>query len=81
MYAFKEWMKKDDLVFVSLGNLKIVAIGQVIGDYEYKENIDEIRYSQFRKVKWLFIDKSGIPVEKLLNKKLSQQTIYNLDKS
>jgi 5-methylcytosine-specific restriction enzyme B len=81
MYAFKEWMKKDDLVFVSLGNLKIVAIGQVIGDYEYKENIDEIKYSQFRKVKWLFIDKSGIPVEKLLNKKLSQQTIYNLDKS
>lgn len=81
MYAFKEWMKKDDLVFISLGNLKIVAIGQVIGDYEYKENIDEISYSQFRKVKWLFIDKSGISVEKLLNKKLSQQTIYNLDKS
>ena len=81
MFAFKEWMKKDDLVFISLGNLKIVAVGQVISDYEYKDNIDEIRYSQFRKVKWLFIDKSGIPVEKLLNKKLSQQTIYNLDKS
>ncbi|MCT7518979.1 AAA family ATPase [Aliarcobacter cryaerophilus] len=81
MYTFKVWMKKDDLVFVSLGNLKIVAIGQVIGDYEYKENIDEIRYSQFRKVKWLFIDKLGIPVEKLLNKKLSKLTIYNLDKS
>ncbi|NCC55479.1 MAG: hypothetical protein EOM11_08390, partial [Erysipelotrichia bacterium] len=81
MYAFKEWMKKDDLVFVSLGNLKIVAIGQVVGDYEYKDSIDEIKYSQFRKVKWLFIDKSGIPAEKILNKKLSQQTIYNLDKS
>lgn len=81
MYAFKEWMKKDDLVFVSLGNLKIVAIGQVIGDYEYKDSIDEISYSQFRKVKWLFVDKSGIPTEKLLTKKLSQQTIYNLDKS
>jgi 5-methylcytosine-specific restriction protein B len=81
MYAFKEWMKKDDLVFVSLGNLKIVAIGQVVGDYEYKDSIDEIRYSQFRKVKWLFVDKLGIPVEKLLTKKLSQQTIYNLDKS
>jgi 5-methylcytosine-specific restriction enzyme B len=81
MYAFKEWMKKDDLIFVSLGNLKIVAIGQVIGDYEYKDSIDEISYSQFRKVKWLFIDKSGISTEKLLTKKLSQQTIYNLDKS
>lgn len=81
MYAFKEWMKNGDLVFISLGNLKIVAIGQVVGDYEYKDSIDEIGYSQFRRVKWLFIDKSGIPVEKILNKKLSQQTIYNLDKS
>lgn len=82
IYAFKEWMKKEDLVFVSFGNSKIVAIGQVIGEYEYKDSIDEIRYSQFRKVRWLFKDKAGgIPAEKILNKKISQQTIYKLDKS
>ena len=81
MYIFKEKMKKDDIVFISLGNLKIVAIGQIVGDYEFKDNIDEIRYSQFRKVKWLYINKDGMPVEKILNRKLSQQTIYNLEKS
>lgn len=81
MYIFKESMKKNDLVFVSFGNLKIVAIGQIVGGYEFKDSIDEIKYSQFRKVKWLFVDKSGILAEKLLLRKLSQQTIYNLDKS
>ncbi|MGJ0310152.1 AAA family ATPase [Aliarcobacter cryaerophilus] len=81
MYIFKEKMKKDDIVFISLGNLKIVAIGQIVGDYEFKDNIDEIRYSQFRKAKWLYINKDGMPVEKILNRKLSQQTIYNLEKS
>jgi len=80
IYIFKK-MKKGDLVFISYGNSKIVAIGQIIGEYEYKDNIDEIDYFQFRKVKWLFKDKNGIPVEKLLTKSLSQQTIYNLDKS
>ena len=81
MYAFKVWMKQNDLVFISSGNLRVIAIGQIVGDYEYKDSMDGMRYSQFRKVKWLFIDKSGIPVEKILNKRLSQQTIYNLEKS
>jgi 5-methylcytosine-specific restriction protein B len=81
MYAFQNWMKINDLVFISSGNLKIIAIGQVKGDYEYKDDVSEIDYCQFRKVQWLFIDELGIPVDKLLTKKLSQQTIYNLDKS
>ena len=80
MYAFKKWMKINDLVFISVGNLKIVAIGQIIGNYEFKDNIEEISYMQYRKVKWLFIDRGGIATETLLNKKISYQTIYNLNK-
>lgn len=80
MYAFRKSMKINDLVFISVGNLKIVAIGQIIGDYEFKDDIEEIPYMQYRKVKWLFIDREGLSPEMLLNKKISQQTIYNLNK-
>ncbi len=72
---FKLWMRKDDLVFISDGLDKIRAIGVIDGDYYFDEKT-EIRYNQFRKVKWIY-QGEDIPVAKFLNnKKLIPMSIY-----
>ncbi len=78
MFQFKNYMREGDLVLVSHGNSTISSIGQIDGEYEFNDNA-EIRYSQFRKIKWLIKD-ANIPIEKIYNKKLSQQTLYEFDK-
>ncbi|MED1055579.1 AAA family ATPase [Bacillus mycoides] len=76
---FKNWMKKDDIIFISEGNHKIRAIAKVIGDYNYVEN-SEIRYKHFREVEWLYYGEA-IGVDQILQEKvLSQQTIYQFGK-
>lgn len=75
---FKNWMKKGDLVLISNGNNSIRAIGLVVGDYKFDDSA-EIRYCQFRDVKWLYAG-DDIPADKFVFKKLSQQSIYQFDK-
>ena len=75
---FKNWMKKDDIIFISEGNHKIRAIAKVIGDYNYVED-SEIRYKHFR-VEWLYYGET-IGVDQILKEKvLSQQAIYQFGK-
>lgn len=72
---FKNTIKQKDLVFVSKGNRYVRAIGEIV-DNEYTYNPEaNIKYSQFRNIKWLIKDVE-IPIEKLYKKNLSQQTIY-----
>ncbi|MGE7634988.1 AAA family ATPase [Bacillus paramycoides] len=76
---FKNWMQKDDIIFISEGNHKIRAIAKVIGDYNYVED-SEIRYKHFREVEWLYYGEA-IGVDQILKEKvLSQQTIYQFGK-
>jgi hypothetical protein len=77
---FRNWMRTGDLVVVSKGNLLFRAIGEVIGDYEYEPRSDGT-YSHRRAVKWLWIDRAGVPVEEIYSAKFSQRTIYLLTKS
>lgn len=71
---FKLWMRKGDIILISNGNKNIRAIARITGDYEF--NIETpIRYSQFRKVEWLYHG-NDIPVSKIYDKILSQQAIY-----
>ena len=71
---FKEWMQNGDVILISDGTKAVKAIAQIIGDYEY-HNDCPIEMSQYRKVKWLYSGES-IPISKLYDKNLSQQTIY-----
>lgn len=74
---FKNWIKRGDIILVSHGNYNVKAIARVTGDYFYKEN-SGISFNHFRKVEWLYVSKDAmIPVHQImLNKVLSQQTIY-----
>jgi 5-methylcytosine-specific restriction endonuclease McrBC GTP-binding regulatory subunit McrB len=73
---FVLWMKKGQLVFVSNGQKKLKAIGEITGDY-YFDNNSPIRYNQFRKVKWLYKD-IDIPIKEIYGKYFMHQTIYQL---
>jgi len=75
---FKHQIKNGDLVFISQGNSGIRAIGVVENDYYFNNN-SEIHFKQFRNVKWLYSGES-IPFDKFSVKKLSQMSIYQLDK-
>ena len=75
---FKFKMQKGDIVLVPNGNKNVRAIGIIESNYFFDSDT-EIRYSQFRKVKWIY-EGADIPVDKILNNKnLSQQTIYEFD--
>lgn len=71
------WMKPGQLVFVSSGTRTLKAIGEVTGEY-YCDSKSPIRYSQFRKVKWLYKD-LDLPITDIYHKRFSHQSIYQMD--
>ncbi len=75
---FKEWMKKGDIVLISDGTKEVKGIAQVTGEYEFRDD-PSIDMHQFRRVKWLYTG-DNIPVSKLYDKNLSQQSIYGFYK-
>lgn len=74
---FVLWMKPGQLVFVSYGTTRLKAIGVIKSEY-YVDLETPIRYSQFRKVEWLYAD-INISIEDIYGSKFSQQTIYQID--
>ena len=72
------WMKEGQLVLIPNGNKKLRAIGVISGEY-YCDPSTPIRYSQFRKVNWLYTD-LDIPIKQIYGKNFSQQTIYVMNK-
>lgn len=76
-FIFRNSMKEGDLIVVSKGNSLFRAIGVVTGEYQYspRENGD---YSHRRSVRWLWTDKSGVPVEEIYARGFSMRSIYLL---
>jgi len=77
--AFVTRMKIGDILVISDGNSKFRAIGEVTGDYTFKQHTTyEDAYSQMRTVKWLRQYQPSLPHNELMNKKFSQMTLYEL---
>lgn len=74
---FRSTMKKGDIVIVSDGNFRFRAIGEVIGDYEYKPR-DE-GYNHRRSVRWLAVLEESLPIETIYDGKLIQASCYLLN--
>jgi len=73
---FKLWMKNGDIVLISEGTKEVKGIAQIVGEYEYRKTSPlDTDIHQFRKVKWLYTG-DNIPISKLYDKNLSQQSIY-----
>lgn len=74
MMIFKQWMRIGDIVLISDGLKAIKAIAKIVGEYEYRQDTS-IGMCQIRKVEWLYTG-DLIPIAKLYDKNLSQQSIY-----
>lgn len=73
--TFKNEMKQGDIVIVSDGLHLFRAIGRVTGDYRL---LRATEYGQMRPVEWLLVLEESLPREKIMNKSLSQMTLYEL---
>ena len=74
MEIFKQWMQIGDVILISDGTKSVKAIARIVGDYEFHKDAP-IDMCQFRKVEWLYTG-DLIPISKLYDKNLSQQSIY-----
>lgn len=79
VHYFKNVMSVGDLIVVSDGNRKFRAIAEVVGDYQFDVNlVDDVSYSQVRRVKWHRLYAPSLPITELFTKNLSQMTLYRL---
>ena len=67
-------MHVGDIVLISDGTRAIKAIAKITGEYEFHNDKLE-GMKQYRNVEWLYVGES-IPISKIYDKNLSQQTIY-----
>ncbi len=74
-FIFRNWVKPGDLIIVSKGNSLFRAIGEVTGEYEFHPR-PEGGYAHRRKVRWLWVDREGVPVSEIYQRKFSMRTIY-----
>ncbi|AMF95127.1 hypothetical protein AL536_16985 [Vibrio fluvialis] len=76
---FKNEMSIGDLIVVSDGNRKFRAIAEITSDYYFNNSeVDDVSYSQARKVTWHRVYEPSLPVDELFKKNLSQMTLYRL---
>lgn len=77
--AFVTRMKPGDLVVVSDGNFRFRAIGEVTGEYAYKQHEQyQSGYCQYRPVKWLRTYSPSRELNDLMKVQFSQMTLYEL---
>jgi 5-methylcytosine-specific restriction protein B len=76
-FIFRNWIKPGDIVVVSKGNSRFRAIGEVTGGYQFapREGGD---YGHRRAVRWLWIDRAGVPVSEIYARNFMQKSIYLL---
>lgn len=76
---FKNEMAIGDLIIVSDGNRKFRAIAEITSEYYFDNSaVDDVSYSQARKVVWHRVYEPSLPVDELFKKNLSQMTLYRL---
>ena len=76
-FIFRNWVHQGDIVIVSKGNSLFRAIGEFTGDYEFHRR-PEGGYAHQRAVRWLWMDRKGVPVSEIYTRRFMQKSIYLL---
>ncbi|MEY9722168.1 5-methylcytosine-specific restriction protein B [Sinorhizobium fredii] len=76
-FMFRNWVKPGDIVIVSKGNGLFRAIGEVTGDYQFVPR-EGGEYGHRRAVRWLWVDRAGVPVSEIYARNFTQKSIYLL---
>jgi 5-methylcytosine-specific restriction protein B len=79
-YYFRNALKPGDLIVVSRGNSLFRAIGEITGTYQFVPR-DGGTYSHRRAVRWLWIDRAGVPVSEIYARNFTQKSIYLLSQA
>jgi 5-methylcytosine-specific restriction enzyme B len=77
-FIFRNWVNPGDIVVVSKGNSLFRAIGEIKGEYQFVPR-DGGDYGHRRAVRWLWIDRAGVPVNEIYALNFSQKSIYLLN--
>ena len=76
-FIFRNRVHKSDIVIVSKGNSLFRAIGEFTGDYEYCPRSED-GYAHRRSVRWLWVDRKGVPVSEIYARRFMMKSIYLL---
>lgn len=79
-HIFRNWMNPGDLVIVSKGNGLFRAIGEILGEYRFVPR-EGGGYAHRRAVRWLWIDREGVPVSEIYAHRFTQKSAYLLTRS
>jgi len=77
---FRNWIRVGDVVVVSKGNSLFRAIGEVTGDYEYVPR-EGGGYAHRRTVRWLWVDRAGVPASEIYDRAFTMKSAYVLTSS
>lgn len=78
--AFRNQVQIGDILVVTKGNSVFRAIGEVTGEYYYKQR-DSRKYSHRRAVRWLWVDREGRPSSEIYESNFTMRSIYRLQES
>lgn len=76
-FIFRNWVKHGDVIVVSKGNGLFRAIGEVTGDYQFEPR-EGGGYAHRRAVRWLWVDRAGVPTSEIYARSFTQKSIYVL---
>lgn len=76
-FIFRNWVRRGDVVIVSKGNGLFRAIGEVVGDYQFIPR-EGGGYAHRRAVRWLWVDRAGVPASEIYARSFTQKSIYVL---
>lgn len=76
-FILRNWVREGDIIIVSKGNGLFRAIGEFTGGYEFAPRPGG-GYAHRRAVRWLWIDREGVPVGEIYSRRFSMKSIYLL---
>lgn len=79
-FIFRNSVKPGDIIVVSKGNSRFRAIGEVTGEYQFvpREGGD---YGHRRAVRWLWVDRTGLPLSEIYSRNFTMKSIYSLTRA
>ena len=78
---FKNQARVGDIIVISMGNKMFRAIGEITGEYEYRDR-PEPGYKHYRSVRWHWVDSSGVEIDKILkgSHQFARHAFYEIKK-
>lgn len=78
--VFRNQLDVGDIIVVTKGNRLFRAIGEITGEYQYRQR-DNRKYCHRRSVRWLWVDRDGVPASEIYDSNFTMKSIYALDRA